>query len=154
MKKFIFVVMVLFIAVPAFSQIVHNQSSGTVAWDASAPPKDGAGVNIPGTMKYQVYTRNDMVSTGTKVGVEITALQLLISPFTPYITYYIGIEAIFYTTAAPTVAQRSPGKAWSNNAADCGAAGPFGFLYSPGVLQPSGVRLISMLKTLKYTMPS
>jgi hypothetical protein len=149
MKKLIFTLVFLLMAIPAFSQNILNQSSGTVGWDASAPPKDGAGVNIPGIMKYQVYTRNDLVSTGTKVGVEITALQLLITSFTPYTTYYVGIEAVFYATATPTIAKRSTEKAWSNDPAVCLNGNTFGFLYEPPINKPGGVRLLSLLKTLK-----
>ena len=142
MKKLIFCLAFLFIATNAFSQVMHNQQSATVAWDAVTLP-----TGQTGTMKYQVYTKNDLVSTtGTKTGGEITATQLLISPFTAYVNYYIGVESIFYPTATPTVPQKSATLAWSTNAADCLNGVTFGFLYHPAVNKPGGIRLISMLK--------
>jgi len=103
---------------------------------------------VPGTIKYQVYSRNDLVSTGVKVGSEITATQASLI-FAPNVTYYIGVESVFYPTATPTVPQRSTTKAWSNNAADC-LAGAFGFFYTPGVNPPSKLRLglLGQLKVL------
>ena len=143
MKKFIgIIVLVLMFAVPAFSQTMNNLSTAIVGWDAAVLP-------APGTMKYQVYSRNDLVSTGVKVGSEITATQASLI-FSPYTTYYVGVESVFYPTSNPTVPDRSVTKAWSNNVADCSPAGAFGFFYTPGVNPPTKLRLglLGQLKSL------
>jgi hypothetical protein len=90
-------------------------------------------------MKYQVYSRTDTVSTGAKVGAEVTATQLLIS-FTSWGNYYLGVESVVYYSGQ-TVGQRSATKAWSNIAADTNN-NPFGVSFFPSPPQPGGLRLI------------
>ena len=145
MKKLILAIMffVLFFALPSFAQTIYNQSGATVAWDAVTS-------TVPGIVKYQPYSRSDLVSTGTKIGSEITTTNVVLTGFTAYTLYYIGVETVFYPTATPTVPTKSTTKAWSNNAADCSPAGPFGFLYSPGINAPGNLRfsLLGLLKSL------
>ena len=89
--------------------------------------------------KYQVYSRNDLVSLGNKIGGEVTANQLVVS-FTTEGRYYLGVEVIRYP-AGETVGIKSATKAWSNVAADT-ANSPFGvtFFAAPG--GASGLRII------------
>lgn len=154
MKKLIFTLsIILLIAGSSFAQTMHNVPNGTIGWDVVAPPKDANNVDVPGTMKYQTYVKNDLVSTtGTKVGGEITANQFAMS-FSPYITYYAGVNAIFYPTATPTVPNPSA-ISWSTDAAVCLNGNTFGFLYRPTTNKPGGVRLMSLLKDFIDGLPS
>ena len=126
MKKLILIL--LFFAVPAMAQAQtwYSANQVTLAWDAVAKvlPTDQ-------TNKYQVYSRNDLVSLGTKIGGEITATQLVVS-FTVEGRYYLGVEAIRYPVGE-TVGIKSATKSWSNVAADT-ANNPFGvtFFAAPG----------------------
>jgi hypothetical protein len=155
MKKLIFyyVFAIIFLfCINSFAQVMHDQKSATIAWDA--PAQSTSPDAVVGIMKFQVYTKNNLVeTTGTKVGGEITATQLFISPFTPYVNYYVGVESVFYPSATPTVASKSV-IAWSTNAADCAGGTTFGFLYKPATNKPGGVRLISMLKEFIDGLPS
>jgi hypothetical protein len=127
----------------AQSLTMYNYSTGTFAWDASAPPKDGAGVNIAGTMTYQVWSKGTVpASTGTKVGGEISALKLAMV-FVPYVEQYPGVQAIFRPTAAPNSPQSSA-IAWSTDPAVCAGGVTFGILFSP---------TIDMIKNLKISSP-
>lgn len=165
MKKLIFTLAFIFIAVSAFGQTMYNGPQFTVGWDASAKPTCATtgtptavcptpGGPAVGTITYQVWATNNLVDTvGVKIGGEITATQLLIS-FTKGTTYYISIDSRFNGTggAAQTV---SAGRAWSHKAADCLNGNTFGFLYKdpdipppvPG--KPAGVHMLSLLKALK-----
>lgn len=126
MKKLLLTLVLLLIAGTAGAQTLHNVQNATVAWDAVPFP-----TGTTGAIYYQVYTKNDLVSTtGTKVGAEIQATQLLIGPFAPGVTYYVGVETIFWQAGAAT-AQRSATLAWSHNAADCEGGNTFGFSFSP-----------------------
>jgi hypothetical protein len=118
----------------ALAQTWYTANQVTLAWDAvpKVLPTDQAN-------KYQVYSRNDLVSLGSKIGGEITATQLLVS-FTNEGRYYLGVEAIRYP-AGETVGIKSVAKAWSNVAADTNN-NPFGvsFFAVPGGV--GGLRLI------------
>lgn len=165
MKKLIIVLVIVFLAIPAFSQTLHNVPTATVAWDAVAKPTCATtgtptavcptpgGVAV-GTITYQVWATNNLVDTvGIKIGGEISATQLLIS-FTKGVTYYISIDSRFNGTGG-AAQQVSVGRAWSHKAADCAGGSTFGFLYKdpdipppvPG--KPAGVRMLSLLKALK-----
>jgi hypothetical protein len=117
----------------ASAQTWYTANQVTLAWDAvpQVLPTDQAN-------KYQVYSRNDLVSIGSPIGGEITATQLVVS-FTNEGRYYLGVEAIRYP-AGETVGIRSAGKAWSNVAADTNN-NPFGVSYFVAPGSPGGLRL-------------
>jgi hypothetical protein len=134
MKNLIIVLAILLLAVPAFSQTWYPANQVTIAWDEV--PKV---LTTDQANKYQVYSRNDLVSLGAKIGGEITATQLLIS-LTVEGRYYLGVEAIRYpqgeTTGIPSAT-----KAWSNVAADTNNS-PFGILFFTAPAQPVGLRRV------------
>lgn len=133
MKKLIIIIAaILILASPAFSQTWYTANQVTLAWDAVPKVQTTDQAN-----KYQVYSRNDLVSLGQKIGGEITATQLLIT-FTTEGKYYLGVEAIRYP-AGETTGLPSATKAWSNVAADTNN-NPFGvmFFVLPGA--PGGLR--------------
>jgi len=134
MKKLLLIVSVLLFSVPSFAQTWYTANQVTIGWDAVAK------VETTDTIKYQVYLRNDLVSTGTKYGAEITATQLLVS-LTTEGEWLFGVETVRYKSGV-TEPVRSSKKAWSNVAEDCAAAGPFGvrFFIVPG--SPGGLKLI------------
>ena len=149
MKRLIIILSILMFAAPAFSQTWYTANQVTLDWDAVPMPTCSAGTPAPpicpnpggpaiGTMKYQVYSRNDLVSLGTKVGAEITATQLLIS-LTTMGQYYLGVESIAYYSGQ-TVGQKSVNKAWSNVPGDTNN-NPFGVLYLLAPGSPGGLRL-------------
>ena len=113
----------------AHAQTWVTANQGTVAWDAV--PIVAAG----DTIRYQVYTRIGTTGEGTAVGSEITATQLAIT-FTVEGRYFVGVKSIRYPTGE-TTGIPSATTAWSNVAADCAAAGPFGFVY---YVAPQAVR--------------
>lgn len=149
--KRLLILAILLLAAPVMAQTWYTANQVTLAWDAVPMPNCSSngppappicptpGGPAVGTMKYQVYSRNDLVSTGTKVGAEITATQLLIS-LTTMGQYYFGVESIVYYSGQ-TVGQKSPLKAWSNVAADTNN-NPFGVLYLLAPSSPGGLRLI------------
>ena len=126
MKKLILILLLFAVPAMAQAQTWYSANQATLAWDAVAKvlPTDQAN-------KYQVYSRNDLVSLGTKIGGEITATQLVVS-FTVEGRYYLGVEAIRYPVGE-TVGIKSAIKAWSNVAADTNNS-PFGvtFFAAPG----------------------
>jgi len=128
MKRLFFILLILIFAAPAIvhAQTWYTANQVTLAWDAV--PKVLA---TDQANKYQVYSRNDLVSLGSKIGGEITATQLVVS-FTVEGRYYLGVESIRYPVGA-TVGSKSATKAWSNVAADT-ANNPFGvtFFAAPG----------------------
>jgi hypothetical protein len=126
MKKLFIIISLLLISSVASAQTWYTANQVTLAWDAV--PKV---LTTDQANKYQVYSRNDLVSLGTKIAGEITATQLLIS-FTVEGQYYLGVEAIRYPAGA-TVGIPSATKAWSNVAADTNN-NPFGvsFFVLPG----------------------
>ena len=134
MKRLIIILAILLLAAPAMAQSWYTANQVTLAWDAV--PKV---LTTDSANKYQVYSRNDLVSLGTKVGAEITATQLLIS-LTVEGRYYLGVKAIRFP-AGETTGIPSIGTAWSNVAADTNN-NPFGVLYfvAPGF--PGGLRLV------------
>jgi len=125
-KLFLAMMLVLAMVGMANAQTWYTANQETVAWDAVAPIATGD------TIKYQVYTRQDTTSAGVMVGTETTETQLTIS-FPAEGRYYIGVETVRYP-AGETAGMRSETKAWSNVAADCATAGPFGIKYfvNPG----------------------
>ena len=133
MKKLLLIIAVLTMAGVANAQTWYTANQVTLAWDAVPKVATTDQAN-----KYQVYSRNDLVSLGTKIAGEITATQLLIS-FSIEGQYYLGVESIRYPAGA-TVGLPSSTKAWSNVAADTNG-NPFGvsFFNLPG--KPGGLRL-------------
>ena len=133
MKRLLIILAILIFAAPAMAQTWYTANQVTLAWDAV--PKVLA---TDQTNKYQVYSRNDLVSLGTKVGTEVTATQLIIS-LSVEGRYYLGVKTVRYpqgeATGIPSI-----GTAWSNVAADTNN-NPFGVLYfvAPGF--PGGLRL-------------
>ena len=109
---------------------MYNFDQKILAWDAIPSPKNSAGAVIPGTIKYQVWSKSTVPdTTGTKVGGEISAIQLSMT-FPAYTEVYPGVQAVFYPTATPTVAQTSK-ISWSTDAAACAGGVTFGVLYLP-----------------------
>jgi hypothetical protein len=128
MKKLFIILVILLVSELANAQSWYTANQVTLAWDAV--PKVLA-TDQPN--KYQVYSRNDLVSLGTKISGEITATQLLIS-FTTEGRYYLGVESIRYP-AGETIGVKSALKAWSNVPADTNNS-PFGVVYYvlPGIV--------------------
>ena len=127
MKKLLLVlVLICLFVTPVFAQTWYTANQVTVGWDAVPP------IVSTDTVKYQVYTKVGTTGTPAKVGGEITATELTIS-FSVEGRYFIGVETIRYPQGE-TVGIPSATKAWSENAADCAAAGPFGvvFYVAPG----------------------
>ena len=90
MKRLLIILAILIFAAPAMAQTWYTANQVTLAWDAV--PKVLA---TDQANKYQVYSRNDLVSLGSKIGTEITATQLLIS-LTVEGRYYLGVKAVRY----------------------------------------------------------
>jgi heme/copper-type cytochrome/quinol oxidase subunit 2 len=124
-------VLVLCLCSTGMAQTWHTANQATIAWTAVAPvaPTD--------VIKYQLYTRTDTVSAGTKVGTEVTGTQSLVT-FSTEGRYYIGVETIRYPVGE-TVGIRAA-KSWSNIAADCAAAGPFGIVFFVAPPAATGLR--------------
>ena len=116
------------------AQTWYTANQVTIGWDAVAKLQTTDQAN-----KYQVYSRNDLISNGSPVGGEITATQLLVT-LSVEGKYYFGVKTIRYpqgeTTGIPSV-----GTAWSNVAADTNNS-PFGVMYfvAPGF--PGGLRRV------------
>jgi hypothetical protein len=139
-----FLIIVLFFATTVHAQsiVMNNFATGRFQWDASANPKTTAGTTIPGTMKYQVWNKTTVPATvGTKVGSEITALEMPLT-FVPYVESYPGVQAVFYSTATPTVAQTSTID-WSTDPAVCAGGVTFGILYLPTIDMIKNLRMVS-----------
>jgi hypothetical protein len=134
MKKLFLTVAILAMASIANAQTWYTANQVTLAWDAV--PKVLA---TDQANKYQVYSRNDLVSLGSKIGAEITATQLLIS-LSVEGRYYLGVKSIRYPVGE-TVGIPSVGTAWSNVAADT-ANNPFGVSYFTAPVFPGGLRLV------------
>ena len=134
MKKLFLILAILIFAAPAMAQTWYTANQVTLAWDAV--PKV---LTTDQSNKYQVYSRNDLVSLGSKIGGEITATQLVVS-FTTEGRYYLGVETIRYP-AGETVGIKSATKAWSNVSADT-SNNPFGVMFFAAPSGASGLRLI------------
>lgn len=164
MKKLSIIVLslCLFLFLPAMvsAQTIYNRENAVIAWDASVPPTCPSGsiinatcpgptfpMNSVGVVRYRIYKRSDLVSLGTYTNIEVTTLTATVH-MTPGMTEYIGVEAEFYGAATPTVGQTSATKAWSNVAADCSAAGTFGFLYQLTPNKPGNLRF-SLLELIR-----
>ncbi len=129
------ILVVILFCTPAYAQTWHTANQFTLGWDPVplAEPSDQPN-------KYQVYTRTDLVSSGTPVGGEITATQMVITLSTQGRRFF-GVETIRYP-AGETVGFKSATKAWSNVAADCGPDGPFGVVYFVAPPAPGGLRRV------------
>lgn len=134
MKRFILILAIMIFASPAMAQTWYTANQVTLAWDAVLKVLTTDQEN-----KYQVYSRNDLVSLGNKIGDEITTTQLVVS-FTSEGRYYLGVEAIRYPVGE-TVGIKSATKAWSNVAADTNNS-PFGVMYFAAPGYPGGLRLV------------
>jgi len=133
MKKSMFTLLAILLFVfasAAHSQVMHNLDPAKFAWDASQLPKNSAGANIPGVMKYQAWSKPAVLGeTGVKVGGEIVETQIMLS-FPAYVAAYPGVQAVFYPSATPTVPYFYT-IAWSTSAAACAGGVTFGVLYLP-----------------------
>jgi len=134
MKRLLIILVILIFASPAMAQTWYTANQVTLAWDVEAKVLATDQAN-----KYQVYSRNDLVSLGSKIGAEITATQLLIS-LSVEGRYYLGVKSIRYP-AGETVGIPSVGTAWSNVAADTNNS-PFGVSYFTAPIYPGGLRLV------------
>ena len=133
MKRLLIILAILMFAAPAMAQQWYTANQVTLAWNEY--PKM---LTTDSSNKYQVYSRNDLVSLGNKVGEEVTSTQLVIS-LSVEGRYYLGVKTIRYP-AGETVGIPSAGTAWSNVVEDTNN-NPFGVLYfvAPGF--PGGLRL-------------
>ena len=134
MKRLLIILAILIFASPAMAQTWYTANQVTLAWDAV--PKVLA---TDQANKYQVYSRNDLVSLGSPIGGEITATQLVVS-FTVEGRYYLGVKSVRYP-AGETVGVPSVGTSWSNVAADT-ANNPFGVMFFAAPGGATGLRLI------------
>lgn len=138
MKRLIIIAAILIVGAASsrdlFAQTWYTANQVTFAWDPAPKVKPTDQAN-----KYRVYSRNDLVSTGTTVGDEITATQLVVS-FANEGRYYLGVETIRYP-AGETVGHKSTTKAWSNVAGDTNN-NPFGVLFFAAPGGVGGLRLI------------
>lgn len=134
MQRILIALAVLIFAAPAMAQTWYTANQVTFAWDQV--PKV-IGTDQPN--KYQVYSRNDAVSLGNKIGGEITATQLLVA-FTVEGSYYLGVEVIRYPAGETTGIQSE--KAWSNVAEDTASGVPFGVMYFAKPGSAIGLKLI------------
>lgn len=134
MKKLIIIIAILIMAGVANAQTWYTANQVTLAWDPV--PKVLA---TDQANRYQVYSRNDLVSNGTKIGAEVTATQLLVS-FAAEGRYYLGVKSVRYP-AGETVGIQSVGTAWSNVAADTNNS-PFGVSYFIAPIFPGGLKLV------------
>jgi hypothetical protein len=155
MKRLLIILAILILASPAMTQTWYPANKVTFAWNAVPMPNCTCatppcpltvvcpGPTFPspaaGVVKYQVYSRGDLVSLGDKVGSEITETQLLVS-FTSMGKYYLGVEAIVYYQGE-TVPIKSETNAWSSVAADTNN-NPFGVSFFFAPTSPGGLRLI------------
>jgi len=134
MKRLLIILAILIFAAPAMAQTWYTANQVTLAWDSV--PKV---LTTDQANKYQVYSRNDLVSLGSKIGAEITATQLLIS-LSVEGRYYLGVKSVRYP-AGETVGIPSVGTAWSNVASDTNN-NPFGVSYFTAPVFPGGLRLV------------
>ena len=135
MKKklaLVFALLLLLAPVVALAQTWYTANQATVAWDPVAPIATGD------VIKYQVYTKVGTSGTPAKVGGEITATQLALT-FSIEGRYFVGVQTIRYPTGE-TVGIPSATTAWSNVAADCAAAGPFGIVFYVAPPAATGLR--------------
>jgi hypothetical protein len=132
-KLFIILAIICLFAAPVAAQTWQTANQVTIAWDpvAKIQPTD--------TIKYQVYMRQDLVSNGTAIGAPVETAQAVVT-FSTEGRYYLGVETLRFVSGE-TEPVRSATKAWSNDAAACGPAGPFGVKYFvlPGAAK--GLRL-------------
>ena len=138
MKKYLIVGLLVLgiLGIPLFglAQTWYTANQATVAWDPVPPVATGD------VIKYQVYTKVGTSGTPVKVGSEITATQLAIT-FSIEGRYFVGVDTVRYPVGE-TVGIRSATIAWSNNAADCSSAGPFGIVFYVSPVAPKGLRSV------------
>ena len=155
MKRLSIILAILIFAAPAMAQTWYTANQVTVACDAvplptctcATPPCTPTvvcpGPTYPssavGQVKYQFYSRGDLVSTGAKVGGEINTPQLLIS-LTTWGRYYIGVQS-GWLPQGESVIVWNPTKAWSNVPADT-ANNPFGVMFYAITGSPGGLRIV------------
>jgi hypothetical protein len=130
-------VAVILCATHAMAQVWYDANQVTFAWDAVTKLADGTTIPAGNTVKYQVYSKPNSVSTGVKVGTEITATQLLIS-FSVEGSYFLGVEALRYN--GTTLISKSAPITWSDVAANCQGGVAFGVNYWLSLMQPAGLR--------------
>lgn len=139
MKKLFIILAILLITSFANAQTWYDVNQVTFAWDAVTTLSDGTPIPAGNTVKYQVYTKPNSVSTGTKTGNEITATQLLIS-FTAEGSYFLGVESLRYS--GTTLINKSASIAWSDVASNCQGGVAFGVNYWKSLMQPANLRRI------------
>lgn len=139
MKKLFIIFAILLITSFANAQIWYDANQVTFAWDAVTTLSDGSPLPSGNTIKYQVYSKPNSVATGTKVGSEITATQLLIS-FTTEGSYFLGVESLRYS--GTTLLSKSPTAAWSDVAANCQGGVAFGVNFWKSLMLPTNLRRI------------
>ena len=136
MKKIISLILLALILSPAFvdAQAIteYNQTTGTMAWDASPKVATADDAN-----RYQVVWRTDMVSTGTAVGAPITATQLALT-IPADVKYYFGVKALRYQAGVNTATSAI---AWSSDPVATSNA-PWMFNTTRAPLSPSAIRLL------------
>jgi len=136
MKKIVYLVLMALILSPAFVDaqaiIEYNQTTGTMAWDASAKVATTDDAN-----RYQVVWRTDMVSNGTAIGSPITATQLALT-IPVDVKYYFGVKALRYQGGVNTATSAT---AWSSDTVATNNA-PWMFNTTRAPLAPSAIRLL------------
>lgn len=137
MKKLLIILAILLITSTSFAQVWYDANQVTFAWDAVTKLTDGTTIPATSTVKYQVYTKPNSVSAGTKVSGEITATQLLIS-FSVEGAYFLGVEALRYNGAV--LVSKSNPITWSDVAANCQGGIAFGVNYWLSLMQPANLR--------------
>lgn len=127
MKKLILLILLL---VPsfAFAQTWYPTNQGTVAWDAVAK------IQTTDIIKYQIYITQIPKNPVKYLGETLNTSATITFPTEG--KWVVGVETLRYLSGV-TDPVRSAGLAWSDVAADCAAAGPFGFSYivAPGTVK-------------------
>ena len=104
--RYLLILIILAVAVPASAQTWYTANQLTVEWDAV--PK----IQPTDTIKYQIYYRTDLVSLGTKLGGEVEQAQATVT-LPSEGKFWLGAETVRYVAGEPDPI-RSESKAWSN----------------------------------------
>ena len=139
MKKLIIISAVLFLAVPAFSQVWYPVNQATFGWDAVTKLNDGTTIPAGSTIKYQAWRKMTPATVWEKIGAEITTLQANVS-FAVEGSYFLGVSAIRYIGTDPVSQSTIAG---SDVPANCQGGAAFGFKYWLALMMPSGLRPIT-----------